>query len=81
MTWIRVVNEDEAQGEVKRIYDARMGGRGYVSTIVKAFSLRPPLLAAWQQFSHTVTFGGSSLGRLREEFIAVVCSAKLRCSY
>ena len=52
-----------------------------LSEIVKVFSLRPELLEARQHFGHTMHFGGSGLGRYREELIATSISAILRCRF
>jgi hypothetical protein len=51
------------------------------SEIVQVFSLRPELLRARQIFGHTMHFGGSGLGRFREELIATSISATLRCRF
>lgn len=90
MAWIKMVAEDEATGLVKEIY-ASSGGRAMdsdpteaprqLSEVVKVFSLRPDLLQARRLFGNTMTFGGSGLGRYREELIAVSISATLRCRY
>ena len=93
MAWIEMVAEDEATGLVKEIYAPilrsggpdRTSGRGdgprAVTEVVKVFSLRPDLLQARRLFRDTMTFGGSGLGRYREELIAVSLSATLRCRY
>lgn len=83
MAWIRMVNEDEATGFVKEEYErsGRRPGVRVVSEIVKVFSLRPELLVTRQAFGNTMTFGGSGLGRYREELIAVSISAILHCRY
>ena len=84
MAWIKIVQETEATGAVKRVYE---GGKvakirqGTVGEIVKVFSLRPDLLEARVGFGTTMTFGGSGLGRFREELIAVSISAMLKCLF
>ena len=84
MAWIKMVGEDEAEGVVKEEYDRYLGQRGgpeEVAEIVKVFSLRPDLLRARQAFGHRMTFGGSGLGRHREELIATSISALLGCKF
>jgi uncharacterized peroxidase-related enzyme len=52
-----------------------------VGNIVKACSLRPDVLVKQQAFTHSVTFGGSPLGRRKEELIATMISGLLKCRY
>lgn len=81
MAWIRTVDESEARGFVREHYEEYLKNRGYVPNIVKVHSLKPELMRRYFDFSHTVTFGGSSLGRRREEMLAVMISALLKCRY
>ena len=83
MSWIETVAEDEATGQVKATYDGarRQSGRERVGAIIKVFSLRPDLLKARVGFSGAMTFGGSGLGRRKEELIATSISALLHCKY
>ncbi len=84
MAWIKIVQEDEATGLVKEIYDRHLvhfERRDRVGEIVKVFSLRPELLRERVRFGNTMTFGGSGLGRFREELIAVSISAAVGCKF
>ncbi len=81
MTWIRTISEDEATGPLKELYDRVAGRLGRVGNIVKACSLRPDVLVKQQDFTHSVTFGGSPLGRRKEELIATMISGLLKCRY
>lgn len=84
MAWVKMVEESEADGIVKEEYERhyelikKMGG---VAEIVKVFSLRPDLLRARVGFGNAMTFGGSGLGRYREELIATSISAQLSCKF
>ncbi len=80
MAWIRMVPEDEATGLLKEIYN-RSGRTIAASEIVKVFSQRPELLDLRLRFGRCMTFGGSSLGRYREELIAVSVSAACKCRF
>ncbi len=80
MAWIQMVPEDKATGPLKEGYNPR-GRTIAASEIVKVFSLRPELLDVRLRFSRCTTFGGSSLGRYREELIAVSISAACKCRY
>jgi hypothetical protein len=80
MAWVKVVAEEEATGLVKQIY--QRSKRGSVqSEVVKVFSLRPELMDLRVRFGDRMTFGGSGLGRYREELIAVSISAICQCRY
>jgi hypothetical protein len=63
MAWIKTVQPEEATGELAAIYhELQVHGRP-VGNVVRAYSVKPELLRAAREFSHAVTFGGSSLGR------------------
>ncbi len=81
MAWIQVVEEEEAEGFVKEVYQRGRTPFGGVDEILKVFSLRPDLLGARATFGSTMTFGGSGLGRYKEELIAVSISSVLNCKY
>jgi hypothetical protein len=82
MPYIKTVEESEATGQVKEIYEKRKDHHtGKVSNIAKIFSLRPELLEAQHRFSRAIQFGGSSLGVKSEEMISVLVGALLKCSY
>jgi alkylhydroperoxidase family enzyme len=80
MTWIKTVNENEAAGEVKAIYDASLKLYGFVPNIRKALSLNPTALRAYTQLSGAVYHGGI-LAPEEREMIATVVSAANRCHY
>ncbi len=81
MAWIETVQPDEATGELADIYNQLQEGGRPVGNVVRAYSVKPALLRAGREFSHAVTFGGSSLGRRKEELIATTVAAQLRCTY
>ena len=84
MAWVKMVEESEATGLVKEEYErhyALIKKKGGVAEIIKVFSLRPDLLKARVEFGNAMTFGGSGLGRYREELIATSISAQLSCKF
>jgi len=82
MAYIRTIEESEASGAIREIYEKRKDHHtGKVSNIAKLFSLRPDLLDAQHKFSRAVQFGGSSLGVKREEMVSVLVGSLLKCSY
>ena len=82
MTWIKTIRPEDATGTLKEAYDEIKKTQGRpVGSLATAYSLKPAFLRAARELSHTVTFGGSSLGQRKEELIATVIAAKLKCSY
>ena len=81
MAWIETIDEANAVGEVKAHYDEAREIWGFVPNIRKVNSIKPDLMLQLHAFSQAVTRGGSSLGREREEMLAVAISAMLKCRY
>ncbi len=81
VAWIRTISEDEASGYVKSVYEANVKARGWVSNIMKSFSLRPDTLRAFQNLFATLMFGPSELTRAQREMIATTVSVANRCYY
>ena len=83
MAWVWMVPEKEAGGVVKAQYDHTLHQLGMpeVPEIIKVFSGRPDLLQARVALQNTITFGGSGLGRFREELIATSISGLLSCKF
>jgi len=84
MAWIRTVRPEEAEGIVKEEYSRLWGTSGAVPVVhevISIFSPRPDLLQARGGFGHAMTFGGSGLGRYREELISVSISQLLGCKF
>ena len=80
MTWIRTVSPDEAQGTLKRIYEACEKQFGFVPNIRQALSLHPSALRGYIQLSGAVYSGGVLTSQERE-MIATVVSALNNCHY
>jgi alkylhydroperoxidase family enzyme len=81
MAWIKTVQPEEATGELAELYMQLQRHGRPIGNVVRAYSVKPALMRAARDFSHAVTFGGSSLGRRKEELIATAVAAKLRCTY
>ena len=81
MAWIRIIHEDEAQGELKKLYDRLIEPWGGVDNIMKIHSLNPASLAGHFELYKTLMRGRSALTRVQREMIAVVVSALNRCEY
>ena len=82
-TKIDVIEEAEATGELKEVYQnwQKQTGRGAVPGILQCFSHRPDFLADVIQFSNRVHFSEGHLTRRMKESIASWVSALNRCPY
>ena len=79
--FLRLIDEDEAGGELKRQYDGALGRAGKVFNIVKAMSLRPGVLGRSMDLYREIMFGRSELTRAERELLAVVVSVANDCHY
>ena len=79
MAHLRLIEVDEATGELRRQYDAAVARAGKVFNIVKAMSLRPGVLRRSMQLYREIMFGPSELSRAERELLAVVVSAANDC--
>jgi uncharacterized peroxidase-related enzyme len=78
---LRLIDVDEATGELKSEYDAAVARAGKVFNIVKAMSLRPAVLRRSMELYREVMFGLSGLSRQERELLAVVVSRENHCHY
>ena len=85
MAWVKMVGRDEATGALRAEYDriaAQFADRGgAIPEITAILSAQPELMIARNRLSNSCTFGGSGLGRYREELIATSISALLNCRF
>jgi len=81
MTWIRVIDEREAEGALREAYAEVGVARGKVANILKAHSLRPAAMVAHLALYRELMFGRSELTRTEREMIAVAVSVTNHCHY
>ncbi len=81
MPYIKTVDEEEASGELKDVYNDILTRRGRLSNILKLQSLNPESLKAHLDFYMSVMFAESSLSPELKEMIAIVVSAANQCEY
>lgn len=79
--WIRVVEPEEAEGELKAVYDETLGKRGALAAVHKVHSLHPETLTAHITLYMELLFGQSPLSRREREAIAVAVSRTNGCAY
>jgi hypothetical protein len=80
MPWIELP-DDEATPELKRLTKVYRDQGRPVPGIMGIMKPSPLTLRRVSQLNDAVTFGGSSLGRRREELIATSTSALNDCFY
>lgn len=81
MAWIKMISEEEAQGQLKKTYDLLIEPWGGVDNILKIHSLNPRSLRSHFDLYKTLMKGRSELSLIQREMIAVVVSAINQCHY
>ncbi|HMD87505.1 MAG TPA: carboxymuconolactone decarboxylase family protein [Terriglobia bacterium] len=81
MPWIKVIEPQDAGGELKQEYDAATERAGKVFNILKVQSLNPGALRASMQMYRATMFGPSDLSRADREMLATVVSWANHCFY
>lgn len=81
MAWIDVIPEEEAEGELKELYDQNIEPWGGVDNILKIHSLNPGSLKTHIALYKTLMYGKSPIPRPEREMIAIVVSAVNGCHY
>jgi uncharacterized peroxidase-related enzyme len=81
MSWIQVIEKDEASEKLKEIYNEISDKRGKLSNIMKVQSLNPDAMKKHMEIYLTLMFGSSNLSREDRELIAVVVSSLNNCDY
>ena len=81
MPWIRVIDEKDANEELRAAIDAVKGSRGKLSNILAVHSLHPQAMRAHMDLYLAILFCGSKLSRAEREMIAVVVSSQDACPY
>jgi len=81
MSFIKTIEESEADGKLKEVYDYIIKSRGKLSNIMKIQSLNPDAMVKHLDLYKSIMFGKSNLTRELKEMIAVVVSVANKCSY
>ena len=78
MSFIQTVPEHDATGKLRELYETERANRGYVANHVKALSLRPEAIEAWQRLISVIR---APMDPRRYELVTIAAAAALRCSY
>ncbi len=81
MAYIETLSPGQAEGDLKKVYDALEKSRGKIAEVHKIQSLNPSALAAHMELYMTLMFGKSPLKRYQREMLGVVVSAANGCDY
>jgi uncharacterized peroxidase-related enzyme len=81
VSWIRMIAEDEAEGEVAEAYAKVGAARGKVANILKIHSLGPRVMTAHLELYREIMFGRSELSRAERELVATAVSSANACHY
>jgi uncharacterized peroxidase-related enzyme len=81
MPWIKTVDPEDADAELKREYDTAMRRAGKIFNIVKIQSLNPRTLRASMDLYLATMHGKSGLTRAEREMLATVVSWANHCFY
>ena len=81
MARIQVIEEANATGNIKAIYDSIQQKLGFVPNMPKLFSLWPEVFELSQRLFETVMFAESELPNPTKEMIALVVSTANSCTY
>ncbi len=78
MSFLKSIALDQAEGEVKQIYDHDLEKQGYISNYTKLFSLRPEVLDAWRNLQGSIR---RNMRLRRYELVTFAAATALHCSY
>lgn len=81
MTYIKVIQHEEAEGRLKEIYDDLVKKRGKLAEVHKIQSLNPESIMNHMDLYMTIMFGKSPLKRYQREMMAVIVSVNNSCEY
>lgn len=81
MPFIKVINENEATGELKHVYEIINSKRGKLSNIMKIHSLMPDTMIKHLELYLSIMFSETNLSREEKEIISVVVSKMNKCEY
>jgi alkylhydroperoxidase family enzyme len=78
---LRLIDPDDASGELADEYDAAVERAGKVWNIVRSMSLNAAVMHRSLELYKAIMFGPSPLSRQERELIATVVSADNECYY
>ncbi len=81
MPYIDIIQHEQAEGELREIYDGLIESRGKIAEVHKIQSLNPRSIVNHMDLYMTIMFGQSPIKRVHREMMAVVVSRANQCQY
>lgn len=81
MPYINIIDQHEAEGRLKEIYDDLIASRGKLAEVHKIQSLNPESIKLHMDFYMHLLYGKSPLKRDQREMLAVLVSVANQCKY
>ncbi len=82
MTWIKMIEEEKAEGKLKKLYKKMANPTNQkVANVLKVHSIKPDILEAHFNLYRKIMFGKSNISRKQREMIAVLVSSVNECHY
>jgi len=81
MAFIKTIEQNEATGRLKEIYDDLIQKRGQLAEVHKIQSLRPESIIKHIDLYMEIMFAKSELSRAEREMMAVITSVSNNCHY
>lgn len=81
MAYIKTIEYEESEGELKEIYNSLISSRGKLADVHKVQSLNPASIVSHMKLYMDIMFGQSPLKCYQREMMAVVVSAVNQCEY
>ena len=81
MSWIKMIDESEAEGRLAELYKRYYDPAGGVDNVLKIHSLNPASMEAHFKLYALLMKGRSELSRIQREMIAIVASTLNQCHY
>jgi uncharacterized peroxidase-related enzyme len=79
MAWIKIIEPEQAEGDLKSEYERAIQRAGKVFNILKVQSLNPRTLRASMEMYLAAMYGDSELARAEREMLATVVSSANHC--
>ncbi len=81
MPYVRTIPYEDAQGELKDVYDMMIKTRGRIPNVQAVSSLKPNIMKTLMGHVTSVMYGESGVSRAEREMVAAVVSATNKCQY
>jgi len=81
MAYIQIIERDQAQGDLKEIYEGLIKSRGKLAEVHKIQSLNPKSISHHMDLYLHLMFGKSPLKRYQRELLGVITSKYNNCDY